>query len=287
VLFIELAKKLGVDAHFALVRTRDAGPVMTDVPMQQFNHAIVYVPEQPGVTAGRFFDPTAELLDLDSVRTDDVATKSLVFDPKTGGYTWRDIEMQAPEFNRENSTLALTLDKAGAAKGTFTIEGVGRDGSLIRRVSRNAELLNQAMQRMATSFLPNASTANAKGLEVKSLRVPASLQTDLEARTFARSEGETLRMRIPSEWNPRSLFPLASRRHPLVLGAAAQTQTTVSLLLPDGFEVKKLPAASTIELPCLSLKRDVRHEGATVTSVQTFRNTCERISATEYAAYRS
>ncbi len=287
VLFIELAKKLGLDAHFALVRTREGGPVMLDVPMQQFNHAIVYVPTQKGVKEARFFDPTAELLDLDTVRGDDVSTKSLVFDPKTGVHTWRDIEMQAPEFNRENSTLALTVDPAGAAKGTLTIEGVGRDGSLIRRVARNTELLNQAMQRMATSFLPNASTSNAKALEVKSLRTPASLSTDIEARTFARAEGDTLRMRIPSEWNPRSLFTLASRRHPLVLGAPAQMQTRVSLQLPAGFEIKKLPMASSVELPCLSLKRDVTRDGATVTSVQTFRNTCERISATEYAQYRS
>ena len=58
------------------------------------------------------------------------------------------------------------------------------------------------------------------------------------------AEGDTLRMRIPSEWNPRSLFTLASRRHPLVLGAPAQMQTRVSLQLPAGFEIKKLPMAS-------------------------------------------
>ena len=287
VLFIELAKKLGLEAHFALVRTRDAGPVMRDVPMQQFNHAIVYVPTQKGLKEARFFDPTAELLDIESVRSDDVGTKSLVFDPRTGVYTWRDIPLQDPSLNRELSILALRLDQGGAAKGTITIEGVGRDGSLIRRVARNAEMLNQAMQRMATSFLPNASTSNAKGLEVKSLRMPASLQADLEARTFARTEGGTLRMRIPSEWNPRSLFTLAVRRHPLVLGAPAQMETRVSLALPEGYEVKKLPMASAVELPCLSLKREVRHEGSTVTSVQTFRNTCERISASEYGQYRS
>lgn len=293
VLFIQLAKKLGLDAHFALVRTRDAGPVMRDVPMQQFNHAIVYVPVQKGVTSARFFDPTAELLDVDTVRSDDVGTQSLVFDPDTGMHTWRDLELQGPEFNRELSTLSLRLDRAGAAKGTLTVEAVGRDGSLIRRVARNAEMLNQAMQRMATAFLPNATTSNVKALEVKSLRTPASLHADLEARTFARVESDTLRMRIPTEWNPRSLFTLSSRRHPLVLGAPAQMQTRVAVALPDGFDVKKLPMASSVELPCLSLTREIslrpaRGEApATVTSLQTFRNTCERISAADYGQYRS
>ncbi len=287
VLFIELAKKLGLDAHFALVRTRDVGPVMRDVPMQQFNHAIVYVPEQKGIAAGRFYDPTAELLDLDSVRSDDVGTKSLVFDPGTGEPTWRDIDPQPPEFNKEISTLTLALDATGGAKGTLALEGVGRDGSYIRRAARNAEVLTQAMQRMGTAFIPGASTANAHALEVKSLRAPASIQADLEAHTVARVEGDTLRLRIPSEWNPRTLFTLATRRHPLVLGAPAQMETRVSLTLPSGYDVKKMPAAAKVELPCLSLRRDVSRDGATVSSVQTFRNTCERISASEYAQYRA
>jgi transglutaminase-like putative cysteine protease len=81
VLFITLAHLGGVQAHFALVRTRDAGPVVRDVPMQQFNHAIVYVPTQPGIAEGRFFDPTVELLDIPVLRHDDQGTWSLVLDP--------------------------------------------------------------------------------------------------------------------------------------------------------------------------------------------------------------
>ncbi len=286
VLFIELAKKLGVDAQFALVRTRDSGPAQVDVPMQQFNHAIVYVPEQAGVAA-RFFDPTAELLDVDSVRTDDVGTQSLVFDPKSGAHTWREIPWQAPDFNQEVTALELELDEKGGASGTLTIDAVGRSGSIIRRTARNAEVLKQASQRIAAMFLSNVTTSGPRAIEVEDLRVPAKLRMNVSAGTFARAEGETLRLKLPSDSNPRSTFALATRKYPLVLGAPQLAQMDVSLTLPAGWEAKKLPQSSTISLPCLTLAREVTVSGRVVKSVQRYRSTCERISVNDYGAYRA
>jgi len=287
VLFIELAKKLGVDAHFALVRTRDAGPVKQDVPMQQFNHAIVYVPAQPGLETGRFYDPTAELLDLDAVRADDVGTTSLVFDPKTNEHTWRDIPYQAPEANRETTKLALALDDKGGAAGTLTLEAVGRGGSGLRRTARNAEVFAQLTQRLASHLLPNASTQNAKGVEVEDLRKPAVVTMDVSTATLARLEGDTLRVKLPSDANPRQTFALAQRRHPLVLGTPQQSVVQLELTLPAGYQVKKLPASGTVTLPCLSLSRETTQAGQVVKATETYRTTCERITASEYQAYRA
>ena len=286
VLFIELARKLGVDAHFALVRTRDVGPVRRDVPMQQFNHAIVYVPEQPGVAA-RFFDPTAELLDVASVRSDDVGTQSLVFDPRTNVHTWRDITFQEPEANRETTTVALDLDPKGGAKGTLTLEAVGRSGSLIRRTAKNQAIFTQVGQRIASAYLPNATTSDVRALEVESLRVPAAIRMEVAAGAFARAEGDSLRLKLPSDANPRATFALATRNHPLLLGTPTQQQMQLELTLPEGFEAKKLPAGGTVSLPCLSLSREVTLVGRVVKSKQTWRTTCERLSAQEYPAYRA
>ena len=286
VLFIELARKLGLDAHFALVRTRDAGPVRQDVPMQQFNHAIVYVPEQQGVNA-RFYDPTAELLDVASVRTDDVGTQSLVFDPKTNVHTWREIPFQNPEANRETTTVALEIDPKGGAKGSLTLEAVGRSGSLIRRTAKNQAIFTQVGQRIASSYLPNATTSDVRALEVESLRVPAAIRMEVAAGTFARPEGDTLRVKLPSDANPRNTFSLATRNHPLLLGTPTQQQMQLELTLPEGFEAKKLPAGGTVSLPCLSLSREVSQVGRVVKSKQTWRTTCERLSASEYPTYRA
>lgn len=285
VLFIELARKLGLEAHFALVKTRDTGPVRRDVPMQQFNHAIVYVPAQQGAPE-RFFDPTAELLDVAAVRTDDVGTQSLVFDPKTNAHTWRDIPFQAPEANAETTTIALELDDKGGAKGTLTLEAVGRTGSFLRRTARNQVVLGQAAQRVAAALLPNATSSDVRALEVESLRVPAAIRMEVSTGTLTRAEGETLRLKLPSDSNPRSTFSLAKREHPLLLGTPQQSMMKLELTLPEGWVANKLPASGAVELPCLSLQREVKQEGRVVKSTQTWRTRCERISAEEYRQYR-
>ncbi|MBI3179182.1 MAG: transglutaminase domain-containing protein, partial [Deltaproteobacteria bacterium] len=285
VLFIELARKLGLEAHFALVKTRDTGPVRRDVPMQQFNHAIVYVPAQQGAPE-RFFDPTAELLDVAAVRTDDVGTQSLVFDPKTNAHTWRDIPFQAPEANAETTTIALELDDKGGTKGTLTLEAVGRTGSFLRRTARNQVVLGQAAQRVAAALLPNATSSDVRALEVESLRVPAAIRMEVSTGTLTRAEGETLRLKLPSDSNPRSTFSLAKREHPLLLGTPQQSMMKLELTLPEGWVANKLPASGMVELPCLSLQREVKQEGRVVKSTQTWRTRCERISAEEYRQYR-
>jgi cellulose synthase operon protein C len=287
VLFITLAKKLGLSAHFANVRTRDAGTISRDVPMQQFNHAIVYVPKQAGVDEGRFFDPTADMLDLDVVRHDDVGTQSLVIDPVSGEFTFREIPFQTADKHRLTSQLELDLSADGSARGLFTLEAKGRAGSVIRVASRDAEMFQQAVQRIASGLVPNASTSDVSVVEAKELRRPARLKALIEAKTFARPEGATLRIKVPTSLNPRGQFTLASRRHTLVLGTPFQDEALFSLTLPEGFEVKKLPASGALEQTCLKLDRTVTLTGRTVTSRAVFQVTCERVTPADYPAYRA
>ncbi|MBK7857406.1 MAG: hypothetical protein IPJ65_02035 [Archangiaceae bacterium] len=286
VLFITLAKKLGLDAHFALVRTRDAGPIDADVPMQQFNHAIVYVPRQEGLAEGRFFDPTADALDLDAVRSDDTGTKSLVFDPTTGAQTWREIPFQGAELNSERWKLDLKLDRDGAGTGALVVSANGRTGSLLRRTARNLEQSAQLMQRQAQRLVPGASASELSLDAVKDLAVPAQLSARVATKTLARVEGPELRLKLPSDFAVRGLFALAQRRHPLVLGAPNESVTQVTLELPEGFVVTRAPADAEVKAPCMSFSRKVQVSGAKVTAELKGRFSCERIGPSEYAAYR-
>lgn len=286
VLFITLAKRMGIDAHFALVRTRDVGPVNQDVPMQQFNHAIVYVPEQKGYPGGRFFDPTAELLDLDVVRNDDTGTRSLVYDPANGTHTWREIPFQTPEFNADETSVSLKLNPDGNASGQLVLKSQGKNGSFFRRLARNPDLLSQTLQRVAGALLPGAVTREATAWEVKDLTVPAVLTADTEAKASARKEGDTLRLRIPTDYSPRTTFALATRKLPLVLGAPAQMKLNYEVTLPDGFQTKSLPTSTEVKSKCLSFSRQVSVSGQVFKMEQRVRTLCERITPEEYPRYR-
>jgi len=256
------------------------------VPMQQFNHAIVYVPKQPGLKEGRFFDPTATQLDLDVVRSDDVGTMSLVFDPLNAEHTWREIPFQPPEANRERATVTVQVNPDGTANGSLRLDGVGRQGSALRRTAMNDEVLAQVAQRVAAVMLPNSTATSPKALEVKSLTQPAVLQMDIASRTFARKEGEQLRIKLPSSWTPKESFSLATRRYPLLLGTPSQYETVTMISLPDGYATTLLPKDAEVKLPCLEYRRELKQTGKEVAASQRFRVTCDRISAEEYPKYR-
>jgi len=285
VLFITLARLIGLDAHFALVRTRPIGPAVREVPHQQFNHVIVYVPDQEGVQA-RFFDPTVDALDPQVLRADDQGTWSLVMDFVARTHTWRQIPFQAPEvdYTDVKTTLALTAD--GAVKGRMELVGVGRSAQGVRQSARNAQRLRQLVQNNLGSEYRGATVLKIDPVEVTDLRKPMALNVEFEAPALGRREGRELRVRLPASWPVARFFDLGERKLPIGFDRQQQTSWTVELELPAGATVKRLPAAGKLGTECLAIERKVRSEKGKVIVSQTARVQCERITTEHYGANR-
>lgn len=286
VLFMTLAKKLGLTAQFATVRTRDRGQIMKGLPTQQFNHAIVYVPKQEGLAEGRFFDATADALDLEVLRDDNAGTESLVYDPNGRTHQWVQIPWQTPDHHRIQSVMALKLASDGTAQGELELHAKGKAGSSFRRVSRNPEQFKQFMQVVAGSYFTGASSEGAAPIEVKDLTKPAVLKTTFLAPNAARREGEALRLRLPT-WSARDTFNLATRRHALVLGTPSQQQWRYRITLPEGMQAARMPTSGEVNTDCIKLRRTVTPTADGLSVEQDLEIRCERISATEYPAYRT
>ncbi|MBX5481925.1 MAG: hypothetical protein IRZ16_08825 [Myxococcaceae bacterium] len=286
VLFITLARKLGLKAHFATVRTRDRGQVMKDLPTQQFNHAIVYVPPQPGLPEGRFYDATADALDLDVLRDDDAGTISLVYDPEARTHDWIAIPWQTPDHHQVQTDLTLELSADGSGRGELQLTARGRAGSSIRRVARNPETFKQFMQVVTGSFFQDASSVDPTPVEVKDLEKPAVVRTRFETPNAARKEGDQLRLRLQS-WSPREVFSLATRRYPLVLGTPNLQRWRYEIALPEGMQAARTPSSGEVNTDCIRMVRTVTPSATGLTVDQQLELRCERISAEAYPAYRA
>ena len=139
VLMILLAKQVGIKLNFAILRTTNAGKVEKAVPNQQFNHAIVHVPEQEGFEKSFFLDPTTDGLDLGILRNDDQGALSLVLNPETGNWAFIPIPYQEASEQWEHYNLDIEIAGAKAAEAKMNLEVRGMGASKIRKVLRSQE----------------------------------------------------------------------------------------------------------------------------------------------------
>ena len=287
VLFIAIARLMGIEVHFALVRTRDVGPVRREVPMQQFNHAIVYVPEQPGIPEGRFYDPTVDALDVDVLRHDDQGTLSLVFNPATDQHGWREIPYQDAGVDTTLADTVLNIAADGSATGEMVLTSHGRLGSLFRRAARNATQFAQLMQQQVARTFSGARLTGQQIMQLDSVFEPAKVQLNMEVPGLARREGKELRLKAPIEWSPQDWFGLADRQWPVLLGAPRTLHWRVTMNFPEGTRTRRLPEDLDMGTPCLHVTRTVRGKGLSVVVDQQVQMLCERVAVADYPAHRT
>jgi tetratricopeptide (TPR) repeat protein len=286
VTFMTLARMAGLKAEYALVRTRQLGQVDVDVPMQQFNHAIVYVPPQPGLSAGRFFDATADALDVDAVPMSDVGTQSLVYDPLTHQHEWKAIEYQPPGENSYQLDTVLTLKADGSATGESTIAGRGMVGSWLRVSSRNEQQFKQVLQQTFNTSFPGARVGDEEVADAKDVLHPLKIKVRFEVPGAARLEDGRLRMKLVPDWNPQAMFALEHRTMALVYGAPYELRANVDIHLPEGARVASTPSSGPVDIDCLKVDRRIEASGGVVKAKQQVRVTCERTEVKDYPAAR-
>jgi len=286
VFFITLARLGGIEAQFALVRSRHFGQIIRELPMQQFNHVIVYIPAQLDLEKGRFFDPTVDALDVGHLRQDNQGTWAFVLDLK-GRYAWKWIPFHAAKIDYLKKQIVMNILKNGNCNAEVVITAEGRNGAAIRRIARNKENFIQFLQRFLSNFIPGAKMLNYQNIEVTDATRPASVKISFDAPTFVRREGDELRFKIPKDWHPKNLFSLVKRNHPLVLGVPSTQYLEIDFILPEGVELKQTPDSKAIRTNCLSLERSFFTKKGKVKIKQSFSSFCERIPVEDYPALRN
>ncbi len=287
VLLITMAEKVGIDARFALVRTRPRGPVRKTVPMQQFNHAIVYVPAQEGIDAERFLDPTVDGLDLSVLRQDNQGTTALVFDLAERSISWIEVPFQEPEVNFTLIEMTKRLEQELGLVGESRLTSQGMLASIIRRQARNPEILSRFIEGFLGQMLSGARLQSFDGPHETDLRTPVMMDIYFSGDDIVRQDGDTLRIPLPLRTVPvANAFRLQHRSYPLVLGPPNLFRTRVEIELPEGMGFERLPSKALIETKCISVERTVEMRDDRALIEQSFSYTCERILPEDYSDHR-
>jgi tetratricopeptide (TPR) repeat protein/transglutaminase-like putative cysteine protease len=286
VLLILLAREVGVDVDFAILRTTDAGRVLKEIPNQQFNHAIVYVPKQSGIEEGFFMDPTTDGLDMGNLRADDQGAWSLVLDPEAGAWKFREIPYQAPDLQFQKYEIDIRVASPEAAEADAKVIVRGSAGSSLRRVLRNEEQAKKLYQASASRLFVGATVKEASSSDPEDIWSPLVLDLDLDVSGALTPDGKLTRLPLPSLFPLSRTAMLSERRHPIRLGAPDSMELKARITLPPGSRVTHAPADVSIEHPCFSVARTSEVKGASVEVHMRYAATCPQLPADGYAEYR-
>lgn len=287
VLMMMLLRSLGVEARFAMLSTFTSGRLVADVPSQQFNHAIVYVPEQPGIPAGRFYDPTAEHLDTGNLRWDDQGQTALVI--WEGNHAFIPIPFDPPEL--ELQQLVADIQLAGPddpSRVEVVITARGRTAAGMRKALTNDETARRMIEGFTCGYLfPGGRLLDTKVAGADTIDEPVRVTAVLAAPNLLKVEDRTLRMDVLDYARVASKFgKWKERRQPLWFGPPETTRVTLRVKAPPGTKIARLPAAAKLSGPCLDFSLAASKAGAEATIDYTLLRTCPQLAPGDYEPFR-
>ncbi len=300
-LLVGLLRGAGIPAHVALVRSgREDVPQLPG--MGFFNHAIVYVPGEPGL----WMDPTDPGAEAGVTTPELQGRHALLATPETQGLIR--IDETPPDRNTAVFTRTVTLSEEGPARVHELRELTGALAVQYRRLLRQLRPLDFRRNMEAVATAQYQGTLEAmKHSPLDEVSGAFRLELDVAAARFAstgwRSAQVPLRIGSPLSWLPdalddvRDLLPdelgrvrpsPAKRQADLVLPVAYRAEVRYRLKPPRGFAVNAVPRDETLALGPASLSlRYLREQDGGLSATFVFDAVKRRYTPDEVAAFRT
>lgn len=286
VLLRTLGEMVGIDIHFAILRTRNAGRLQEDIPNQQFNHAIVYVPQQKGIDKGFFADPTTDGLDIGNLRHDDQGARALVLNLANGEWNFRDIPYQDASFEVENTHFEIFLHPDGTATADYQVSLRGAQASIIRRALRNQETAQDLYQRIASVYFPGSTLIVGNSHAPENIWAPLKIDTKIDITPSVHPSGDSVRIDTPFLFPLAGVLQLNERQFPLILGI--KQRKTLDILIHSVSKQTNivLPPDFAVSQDCFSLSRTTIREPKGIKIQYLYAQVCPEIPSEDYPSFR-
>ncbi|WP_196886026.1 DUF3857 domain-containing protein [Aureivirga sp. CE67] len=231
-------KEAGVEANIMLSSTRENGSFDGRPYMGAFDYYSVYLPKQKMV-----LDASQKYTKLNELPFEALNWKGFVF-KDDGTFEW--ISLLTSNVSTEEVNLRTELTADGIIKGTGRVKRENMAALLHRNASENKE--NDALKKNFEDKFNNVSLEAIRLSNLENID-----KTLIESIKFQYKVGaEKSKVVI----NPLLFFtpeenPLAEEKRyiPIDYGTPWMKKYTISIKLPEGATVKKLPESKVIEIP--------------------------------------
>ncbi len=281
-LMIALMRAAGIDADFALVRTRKMGDVGNKATaLQIFDHALVYVPKYQ-----LWLDGTAEYAGSHELPLDDQGAMALTV-AADGDAVLRRIPGTLPMENYTHRVVRASVQTDGSIVFSGSAYTRGEDAPGLRREFEVSDHQRDSLRSNLAQVYPAVRVEDVHVDGANDVERDINLKFTGSIDTFAGSHS----LSLLSSWMPHkyteTLASLSTRTQDLRLPAPWTTEEELHFALPEGASFENVPASTTLDTPfgVAVLRYERRgHELVVSTSVQ-FRQL--RITPAEYPAFRA
>ncbi len=256
VLLVSMLRAAGIDAYPAAVKQQRGGFVETVPTLKQFNRLFVAVPSAAGYD---FLDPSLDDAHYGYLRWGHGNTALVVRDNGSGELV--EIPAFDPSDNLASKWMEIVIDADGGAR---VIAACDLSGYFDRFTRMSLKDATDSEESKAFDGYANVVSAGAKSVErthsdLADLTMPVSVRQVIDAPDFAVPQGDMMIVRVPSFPFPFAsvnVYPtLAERKYPFEFPCESETDLSVSIALPEGYEVVRLPdpVSSTSDIADMSI----------------------------------
>ncbi len=252
VLLVALLKVLEIDSDPVLVRTRGFGDIDTDMPYGVFNHMIVRVNTQDGISV--WIDPVVSGIGLGRIPWSISGIWGLVIKEKGGNYMVRLPEAVADQ----NGAIANTaINISDDLTVTYNIEVVYRGNNALSMSNYFKNLTDRDMH----GYVKDKIGEDFIDARIKNVSVSKSednsvfkLKFTIISQSILRKRGEEIYSFPMKPWGLRA-FPywgnlwLKERVSPFRLGNELINGHTVTISLPEDMVVKNPEFSKSFSMP--------------------------------------
>ncbi len=269
-LVIAMARLNQIPAYIALVKTRDRGRVMRQLPGNQFNHAIVCVPLNQDTI---WIEATADYIPAGELPASVEGADALII--TDDGYRLTTTPVSPPEANVWATTSRVSIGGRGSLQVDGTITFTGNYAVRYRtRFNRNDQRENQdLLHYLIGEFAPTVVINQYRLQNARDhLTQPLKLQFSAILKRYAKKAGKYL-MINPNLIHRETVQQYQQdedRRFPLWFSQAYTLRDTVNIAIPVGYQVKSLPKNQNIEGPYWWYYTTIQQHNDTITYIREY-----------------
>lgn len=281
VLTSTLLRAVGIEAYPVGVLTNDSGFPEVRLPNFIGNHAVVEV----RLNGKRLIlDPTSS--DYRFPYRWSASHGTYIHNPITGEVYMADLPRPEDNAYIQNIVIVLRSDQSAFLERTITPVGEEEAGWRYWIRTRKKEEIRQWLESMANSYSPGSKVIGFEVSDLNDLSKPVKVTVKVDISSYGTRAGKFLIVRMPNLYYRFREVATKVRRYDIWYSTTYCERHTITLELPEGYEVYYVPPPLRIKTPYICYEASYKVEGKRIVFSDDFRRFVRIVPAKDYGLFR-